>query len=309
MLVERSVKRLFPDGGVVSLYQSLRRGDTMRLQYSSQPHVDDLPELTESDCWALRLRRVYGAWPEGHYAPCSHALTQGEAHFCIPLFSLERNVALITLHLNRDNEDLFQPQSLDARLSQFVAMAQSISGALSTIALRESLQKMALTDELTTLSNRRSFKANVRRRLAACRRKGTPLALAMLDIDHFKKLNDTYGHDAGDQILRQVAQVMTQSIREADLVARVGGEEFSIFMEDLPPEMVRRRMENLLNNIRSNCSIGGELVTASMGVTHVSAPAADLNFDVLYKRADASLYEAKASGRDQVVMETLGAPA
>jgi PleD family two-component response regulator len=136
-----------------------------------------------------------------------------------------------------DDEGRAADDTFEARMAQFVAMAQSVSGALSTIALRESLQRMALMDELTELSNRRAFELEVSRNIARHRRGGRAFALAIADVDHFKNVNDRHGHDVVDRVLKRVAEVLRQSVREGDLVARVGGAEFALFLSDLnrPP--------------------------------------------------------------------------
>lgn len=301
-LVGRSLERLFPSANV-ALYGAAVGSAPMGLIRQARRfgnHV--LPEeLTAKQCWALRSRRPYGSWAGGHHLPCAHVDHEHDGpSFCVPLLSLDRNVAVFLVGFPPDpaHDDA---QSHEARLAQFVAMAQSISGALSTIALRESLQRMALTDELTGLPNRRAFIEEVGRGLNRAHRAGTPFALAILDIDHFKQVNDRFGHDAGDQVLRDVASVMRRSLREGDLVARVGGEEFGIFLPDVGAEVGVQRLERLLSSIRSACMIGGEPVTASIGLVHASEAEPKAAYDTLYSLADQALYRAKRSGRNRVV--------
>jgi diguanylate cyclase (GGDEF)-like protein len=191
--------------------------------------------------------------------------------------------------------------ALEARMSQFVAMAQSISGALSTIALRESLQRLAMLDELTELPNRRAFQLEVGRHMARLRRSERPFALAIVDIDHFKSVNDRYGHDVGDRVLRRVAAVLKASVRESDLVARVGGEEFAFFLSDLDPEIATRRIEAMLQVLRTTTILEDRPVTASVGMAHSVGFGAEPDYETMYKAADVALYSAKAEGRDRMV--------
>ncbi|MFM7296897.1 MAG: GGDEF domain-containing protein, partial [Planctomycetota bacterium] len=164
-------------------------------------------------------------------------------------------MALLTISLPAA-EAAPSPADFEALRSQFEALAQAVSGALSNIALRETLERLALTDELTELPNRRAFLQEVGRELARLRRTGQPHALCLLDIDHFKSVNDTLGHDAGDELLRRVALLMRRHLREADLCARVGGEEFAIFLADISPETTEQRVQSLLNTLRAGCFIG-----------------------------------------------------
>jgi diguanylate cyclase (GGDEF)-like protein len=300
-LFGRSLERMFPQCNV-ALYLARDTSDSMTLRrearhFGKEPHA---PELHATQCWALRTRRAHGSWPGGHHLPCQHG-THGDRAplFCIPLFTLERNVAIFSVTFPED--DARAPDTLEARVSQFVALAQSISGALSTIALRESLQRLAMLDELTELSNRRAFQLEVGRHIARLRRSGRPFALAIVDIDHFKSVNDRYGHDVGDRVLRRVAGIFKASVRESDLVARVGGEEFAIFLSDLDPEIATRRLEAMLQVLRTTTIIEAHLVTASVGMAHSVDFGAEPDYETMYKAADVALYNAKAEGRDRIV--------
>ncbi|MFZ9887096.1 MAG: diguanylate cyclase domain-containing protein [Myxococcota bacterium] len=300
-LVARSLERLFPTANTV-LYAAREQPGTMTMRRVAQRFGEQniADEMVMTQCWALRSRRAYGSWPGGHHLSCQHAAFGDQCStFCVPLFSLDRNVAMFSVTFPFE-EGRISKDTFDAKMSQFIAMAQSISGALSTIALRESLQRLALVDELTDLSNRRAFQLEVTRNIARHRRGARPFALCVLDVDHFKKVNDNFGHDAGDRVLRQVSDVLKQGVREGDLVARVGGEEFSIFFSDLSAEVAQRRLEALLQRLRTSVSIGNRPVTASIGFAHAEDFPAEMSYEALYKQADLSLYKAKEGGRDRV---------
>lgn len=168
------------------------------------------------------------------------------------------------------------------------------------------MQEMAVTDELTGLPNRRGFNAEVETLLQLSRRYRHPLALALLDLDNFKSINDTFGHAVGDVVLKSFAQKVCKRIRRTDLFVRVGGEEFVLVM----PETSIAAAEMLLNDIRK--VVGnepfshGEKVTVSIGVVGYSG-----NEDVkhLLEAADGALYEAKKEGRDRVVVHSPSSPA
>lgn len=306
-LIGRSMERLFP-GANVSLYAQSDDPDTLALRrsavrFGSQAEHDG---LTRQQCWGLRSRRTHGSWPGGHHLACEHTAPTTGGEICMPLFSLDRVVALATVEYS-PTDQTNTAQNIETRLAQSAAMAQGLSGALSTIALRESLQKLALVDELTDLANRRAFQRETIRTISRLRRAGRPFALAVLDLDEFKSVNDTFGHDAGDQLLKDVSYVMRRSIRDSDLVARVGGEEFALFMPDVPSDVAVRRAEGMLESIRTSCSIFGRRVTASLGLAVSGDFSADAGYDVLFSEADKALYRAKGTGRDRMVRASSGA--
>jgi diguanylate cyclase (GGDEF)-like protein len=173
-------------------------------------------------------------------------------------------------------------------------------------ALIDALVDMSSRDALTGLANRRSFELALAREIDRVARIGEPALLLALDIDHFKRVNDTYGHASGDLVLKAVASALLDCVRPMDLVARVGGEEFAIVMPNCPAtfgetvaERVRRRIEampvsiGLSQQIQVSVSIGGAFAPQWVR----SSPA------LWIERADIQLYRAKAEGRNRVCLE------
>lgn len=169
------------------------------------------------------------------------------------------------------------------------------------------IEKMAIRDVLTGQYNRRYFLAIGGRILKQSTRSGRPASLAILDLDHFKSVNDQFGHDVGDAVLRETAQCMGREVRETDLIARLGGEEFVILLPEASQEDGRLVAERVRLAI-AGLSIPVEdpvreiHVTASLGLAEVKPSLDSLN--TLLKRADRALYHAKASGRNRVVLAT-----
>ena len=175
-------------------------------------------------------------------------------------------------------------------------------GALSlrNAALLEAMERMASTDALTGIANRRTFEATAERELARAARNNEPVALVLVDIDNFKRLNDTYGHREGDKVLRKVAEVLQATCRSFDTPARYGGEEFAIV---LPGCDLRAAVEAAERMRRAVASVDHEArVTVSAGVAVHPRNGADV--DALVRSADAALYESKRSGRDRVSAAT-----
>lgn len=155
----------------------------------------------------------------------------------------------------------------------------------------------ARTDALTGVFNRRMFDDELTRRFAQWRRQKTPFTLAMVDVDHFKKVNDVHGHVVGDQVLRGVAQTLGHEVREMDILARFGGEEFAIILPGTTVEDARVAAERLRNAITAGRYMGKAefQVTASVGLAQ---PLDDDDPETLIRRADAAMYAAKRNGRN-----------
>jgi diguanylate cyclase (GGDEF)-like protein len=168
-------------------------------------------------------------------------------------------------------------------------------------------QKLAAqTDELTGAANRRSVLERAEALLAGCRDRNLSAAVLLLDLDRFKSINDTFGHDVGDGVLRATARTFSEVLRKGDLFGRVGGEEFACCLPNTSPLEAIAVAERLRAAISKLClmSPGGAIcVTASVGVASTNRDGYD--FAELMKAADAALYEAKARGRDRVVNEVM----
>jgi diguanylate cyclase (GGDEF)-like protein len=179
-----------------------------------------------------------------------------------------------------------------------------LSLALVNIELRERLQNMAIKDPLTELYNRRFLDEALARELLIAERKRAKVCVAMIDIDHFKKVNDTYGHPAGDAILKQVARYLVGMMRRSDIVCRYGGEEMLVVMPDCDLNEGAKKANALRDGIKALTlrSDGVEIpsITASIGVAVYPDHATDRV--ELVSAADQALYQAKRTGRDRVVL-------
>jgi diguanylate cyclase (GGDEF)-like protein len=165
----------------------------------------------------------------------------------------------------------------------------------------EKAEQLARTDELTGLRNRRAFYEQGELAVVQAQRYGRPLSAVMLDIDHFKTINDTWGHSAGDDALRALAGVITKSARSTDITGRVGGEEFAIVLPETTGNDAAAQAERLRRDVAGLSFRHGSIeitFTCSFGVAELDDSG---SLDVLIARADAALYEAKAQGRNRVI--------
>jgi len=174
--------------------------------------------------------------------------------------------------------------------------------------LRRSYQAEARTDALTGLINRRCFVELYQREVARMQRQGRSFAIAIVDIDYFKAINDRYGHQTGDQVLTAMARLLEGWVRASDLVARWGGEEFAILFPDLAGDTSAASAERIRAAVQARPVVVGEQVvgpiTISIGVTAVEAPE---DIESAIGRADAALYRAKRNGRNRVEFEPVDA--
>lgn len=184
-----------------------------------------------------------------------------------------------------------------------LAGASTLRAQNRTRRMAEQLRLSATTDELTGLANRRAFLHALEIELARARRSGTPLSVAVADVDYFKRINDRYGHGGGDDVLRALARIAETTMRTGDLVGRLGGEEFAILMPDTDEIEARVACERLRAAVSGRkIRLGsGEDVSLTLS-TGVALLAAGDDRDRLVKRADGALYQAKEGGRDQVRM-------
>ena len=175
--------------------------------------------------------------------------------------------------------------------------------------LEEKLRAQAMTDPLTGVFNRRYLQAQATIEISRARRQNHPIALIAIDIDHFKHINDEYGHDVGDEILKNFTQIVSDLLRQEDLLCRVGGEEFAVLLPNTAieqaqqvAERIRASIEEATTTVEYEGTQQALKITASLGVTPVFAQEKSLK--PALKRADIGLYEAKENGRNQFIIHT-----
>lgn len=247
----------------------------------------------------------------GKFAACDHQLV-------CPNAGNARSIAMIPLSRRGKLLGSINLCSNDAlrftrdHASDFLAHL----GVIATFCIENTINRARLlrsgfTDVLTGWNNRRYLAVRLAEELARARRDQTRLVCLMLDVDHFKRVNDTYGHAAGDVVLRELAQRIESQVRASDVAARYGGEEFIVLLPNTTVDAAQRLAERIRAEIGNNKIElpGGELltITASIGIAEVAPTHADDDLktlgDSLIARADVALYAAKSAGRDRVMVE------
>jgi diguanylate cyclase (GGDEF)-like protein len=299
-LLPRFARRLFPasEGALYVL-----AGARSRLEAKAAWGAASADGMAPPECWALRRSQVHVVRDGALDLACQHAERAGlgaRPQICTPLSSLGE--AIGSLHLVFPGGHAISPE--EQRLAGM--LAEQLSFALGNLRLREALREHSVRDSLTGLFNRRYLEETLERELRRAARKGQPLAVVMLDVDHFKRVNDTFGHDAGDAVLRSLAATLRAAVRGSDIICRYGGEEFIAMLPEAGLETALQRAEALRAAVaRTEVSDGRQKigpVTLSLGVAaypeHGETPAA------LIARADEALYAAKREGRNRVVVAT-----
>ncbi|WED42733.1 diguanylate cyclase [Legionella cardiaca] len=259
--------------------------------------------MTPDQCWALRLGRLHQIKNPEKDLICEHIATE-ETHpklpliICVPLMAKNDIYGLLYIEISEANFVLNE----ETRLI-ITAFAELTALALANVRLRENLRYQSIRDPLTGLYNRRYLEDILFKQIHQAERSKFSFALLMIDVDHFKKINDNYGHDAGDVALREIGKVLEDSVRQGDVAARYGGEEFLLMLHNIDLDKAKKRAEQLRIAIsKLQIKFGAQPVipvTISVGIAIF--PRDSKSKEELIELADKALYEAKASGRNQVV--------
>lgn len=211
----------------------------------------------------------------------------------VPLILRERSVGALFL------QDCLQPRdwSIDD-ISLIGSLADNLSVAIENAELHQEIARQAVTDGLTGVANRRSFNESFIREFERARRYEEPLSLVIIDLDLLKKINDTYGHKAGDEAIKEIGYLLKQSSRASDIPARFGGEEFCLLLPNTELDMAEQLAERIRRKIADVHIEGPGKISASLGVASYPIHAEDP--EALFQRADEALYVAKQKGRNQV---------
>lgn len=260
--------------------------------------------LALQDCWALRRSQPHIVRDTGSDLLCGHIAQASGAlpSFCVPLIGQGRVLGL--LHLQRSkNISNTSGKGMSTDLGLALAVAEDLGLALSNVKLWDFLREQSIRDALTGLFNRRFAEEFLMQELIRAERKTRQLSMIELDIDHFKRINDTFGHEAGDAVLRQVGAILRAHVRGSDIACRIGGEEFLLLLAESPLQLAAERAESIRKAIHQMPLTyegrGLGQITASFGAA--AFPEHGRTAEALLRAVDEALYDAKHAGRNQVV--------
>jgi diguanylate cyclase (GGDEF)-like protein len=294
-VLRATAAELIPDlGGALYVFNNSRD----RLALSTTWGREDLEALPDAiglqQCWALKRGKPHTNRPGPHNLCCEHH-TVGDHVLEIPMIARGEILGLLQLYCS----GAAAGPKLEAAASVGAALADAMSLALSNIALRDKLRSQALRDPLTGLYNRRYMEDALERVVRLAERERTEVSVIMIDLDHFKRLNDQYGHAKGDTVLRDSAAAIINQLRETDIACRYGGEELIVVLPNCGLDMAAAKAERIRASIEVLSEPNGAQVSASLGVACV--PATSNSSRDLLANSDAALYRAKQEGRNRVV--------
>jgi diguanylate cyclase (GGDEF)-like protein len=252
-----------------------------------------LGPISPSSCWALKRGKAHFNESAQGALRCEHFESDRDT-LEMPMMARGEVYGLLSFSGSGANAaaDLAESTKIIA------ALADGMSLALSNLSLREKLRNQALRDPLTGLYNRRYMEDMLDRFVRLAVRKESSLAVVMIDLDHFKRLNDQHGHLLGDAVLRAVAGTISEALRETDVACRYGGEELIVLLPDCDMDAAVSKAEEIRLRIEELSGAHGVEISASLGVAAI--PSAATTVQELVKAADVALYEAKSAGRNCV---------
>ena len=270
------------------------------------------PFFAPDDCWALRRGRAHRTGASHDGMRCAHLHGDETDSLCIPMLAQSETVGL--LHVSR--RGVFEGEGstpLDALFQPATTFAEHLALAVANLQLREKLRNQSIRDPLTGLFNRRYMEESLERELHRAARHSTEVGVLMLDLDHFKEFNDSFGHESGDLALCKVAEVFLSNLRGEDIACRYGGEEFVLVLPGASIEDARLRALAIAEHIRNQPPLpsadGGATRTLTVSIGVAAFPTDGSAGKDIVRVADTLLYQAKASGRDRVVAShPLGEP-
>jgi diguanylate cyclase (GGDEF)-like protein len=303
-VISGAVQIFFPhESGAIFLFNASRNILESIKQWGKNPpqaHV-----IGPNDCWGLRRGRHHLVALDND-PRCPHALDAPLPYICIPMSAQGETLGMLYLHLDSLSgamdivKDIAEWSGTKEHL--ILRLAENAGLAITNLKLREKLRNLSVRDPLTGLFNRRYMSEALELERQRGLRSESTIGVLMIDIDHFKRFNDTFGHDAGDTVLKELGLFLQKSIRGGDIACRYGGEEFTIIMPGASIESAKARANILVEGARhinvshKGQSLGG--ITLSIGVAILPEHGADA--DTVIQAADAALYRAKEEGRDRV---------
>lgn len=305
-VIHLSLNQIFPGlSGCLALIEADVGGLKIVAEWGDEHGVPQ--EFSANDCWSLRRGEAHEVPVVNEGLACQHFITPPtHGYLCLPLVVRGELFGLFHLAYPRDAEQAAREGLRELARS----VSETIKLSLSNLRLREAMHEQATHDQLTGLFNRRYLDTTLPRELHRAHRNHSELAIAMIDIDHFKRFNDSFGHEAGDLVLQEIGTILRTQLRRSDIACRYGGEELLVIMPDAGAKDACEHLEQvrgLIGKMKLSHH-GADLppITVSVGIAeafvHGQEPKA------LLRASDIALYQAKNSGRDRIVIFSENSP-
>ena len=294
------------NSGSLSVFKSSRNVLELAAGWgtSSNPSMTFSPD----NCWALRRGKPHWSSTSSAGLVCNHLKDNlvVDRVLCIPMVAQGDTIGVLQLHVASGSESKLLDENLQITLERIASSAAGqIALSIASLKLREALKDQSIRDPLTGLYNRRFMYDFLERELLRARRTNRSFAVMFIDLDHFKRFNDSFGHDAGDFVLQSFTKLLTSHFRGSDIICRYGGEEFALVLPDSSLIDAEMRADDLRTKVRQLAISHRETalgpITCSVGIAEF--PEDGSTAEELLRVADKFLYEAKTQGRDRSVTQ------
>ena len=302
-IISHFAQQLFPDqtGELYTFRNSRNLLELSALWGDGEGYESMFPP---DDCWALRQGQIYEVHSPAKSVLCFHVkhhVKHANPYMCLPMMAHGEVLALLHVCLRPDPDGTNTPSEIQRSLLR--VFTEQIALALSNLKLRDSLRQQSIRDPLTGLFNRRYLEESLAVEIQRAKRSNSPFSVLMIDLDHFKRFNDTHGHEAGDIVLQTLGQFLQRHVRGGDIACRYGGEEFILVLPGTNLELAQQRAEELSAGVRT---LQVDFSGTSLGPLSISAGVATFpnhgdGAEMVLQAADLALYQAKNEGRDRVV--------
>jgi len=307
-IIMRYMPRLIPvgSGGLYMIHDAKDPAEKVAAWGESPPSPAE-HEMAMNECWGVRRGRLYNVQEPGVEPLCGHIkdpLKSG--YMCVPMIA--QGVAAGVLHLRLDPDRLNAGHFDEEQQRLAIKAAEYISITLTNLKLRDELRAQAIRDPLTGLFNRRYMEETLDREIRRAGRHNTTVGVIMFDIDHMKPINDTYGHDAGDIVLKALGRELLRMFRGEDVACRYGGDEFTIVLPEASLADAWRRAEQIREAVkRLNLEYDGQNIgTLTLSIGVAAYPDHGLNAEKVLLASDAASYASKSEGGDRIMVGNTG---
>ncbi len=304
----RYLNKFFPhDSGAIFLFKNNLPHKKPIVTWGN--HEEKEIKFAQYDCWALRHSKPYMVEDVDEKIACSHVTqTPGTGHLCIPMIVQGEISGLFYLGFQQVVDGVILDKSkLERKRNLAITISEQLTLAIANLKLKESLKLQSVQDPLTGLFNRRHMEKYLERESHRAKRHQSVLGVIMIDIDHFKKVNDTYGHEAGDIVLKKLGSYLQKNVRIEDMACRFGGEEFAVVIVDTNLCDIKKKTKTICHEIREQLKVkyADETIEITVSAGAAAFPIHSSSIHEVLNLADSALYQAKKEGRDTAIVAAL----